>query len=65
MYRADWYGNFVPALKLGPKLKGFRIDGSSKFFKKKISENIGSRVEKLVLNSVLNFRRVTDFLAKT
>jgi hypothetical protein len=27
----------------------------------KLSENIGPRVEKIVLNSVINFRRVTDF----
>ena len=31
---------------------------------KKFSENIGPRVDKLVLNSVLNFRRVTDFWLK-
>ena len=56
----SWY--FGPAFGVGIRSKAwFRIYGSSKFFRKKLSTNVGPRSEQLVFNSVLHFKRVTHF----
>ena len=59
-YRANLYEHLVQVLEFGQTVYRLRIDGSSKFFFLfKSLKYRNKSLKKVILNSALNFRRVT------